>query len=114
MAVQFNAAARRITYYSKPSDTNAATVYTAPENILAVTLEAVNIAATGAADATVWLNDGSTDYLSLDAKSVSANTTEKYDFGNPVLESGHAIKVKTSSANNLTFTVTIAEELRPT
>lgn len=114
MAVSFNSAARRITFFSKPSDTSAATIYTAPTYILSTTMEAVNIAATGAADATVWLNDGSTDYLLLDAKSLKANTTEEYDFGNPVLEPGYAIKVKTSSANNLTFTVTIAEELRET
>jgi hypothetical protein len=109
MSVQFNTTGARATYFSKPADTNAATIYT-NSNVKFATLQAVNIAATGAASATVWVNNGSTDYLVLDAKSISANTTETYTFGNPVLQDGWSIKVKTSSANNITFTATVAEE----
>lgn len=114
MAVSFNSTGNRQTYFAKPADTNAATVYTVGTNVVSATLEAVNMAATGAAAATVWINDGSTDYLLTDALSVGANTTDTREFGNPVLRAGYSVKVKTSSANNLTFAVTIAEETRIT
>jgi hypothetical protein len=113
MSIQISQTGTRQTFFSKPSDTNAATVYTASSGVVRAVLESVNIAATGAANATVWLNDGSTDWLLLDAKTLSANTNNVEIFGEPVLRSGHSIKVKTSSANNLTFTVTLIEELRP-
>lgn len=113
MSIQLNQTASRQTFFSAPANTSAATVYTAPTAVARTVLESVNIAASSAANATVWLNDGSTDYLLLDTKAVSANTSEVYTFGNPVIVAGGSIKVRTSSANNLTFTVTIIEELRP-
>lgn len=112
MSVNFNIQANRQTFFSAPANTSAATIYTRPTGADTVTLLDMNIAASGAASATVWLNDGTTDRLLLDTKAVSANTTELYNFGRPIVPTGGSIKVRTSSANNLTFTVTVAEEYR--
>lgn len=109
MPAQFNASASRQTFFSAPANTNAATIYSASQ-VRAATLEAISIATTGAANVTVWLNNGTTDYLLLDAYVMAANTQVLHTFGNPVLRSGWAVKVKTSSANNATFVATVAEE----
>lgn len=109
MAVQFNASASRQTFFSKPADTNAATIYTANE-VRSSTLEAINIATTGASNVTVWLNNGTTDYLLLDALVMGANEQVVYTFGNPVMRDGWSVKVKTSNADDATFTLTVAEE----
>lgn len=111
MPVAFNTAAKRVTKFSKPANTSAATIYTAPTGIVSATLEAVNICSggTGAA-ATVVMNDGSTDYPLLSAKAISANTTETYEFGNPVMLAGYTVKVTDGTGNILTFTATIAEQ----
>ena len=100
------------TVWSAPSGTSAVTAYTRPAGVDRVTVLGVNIAASSAASATVWINDGTTDRLLLDTKAVSANTSELYEFGNPIVPPGGSIKVRTSSANNLTFTITLAEEYR--
>lgn len=98
------------TIASKPSDTNAATIY-APGTGATGVLKYMNIAATSAASATVWWNDGSTDYLLLDAYSLPANTSVAFVFGEPVIrgDDSAVLKVKTSSANNITFTARIDE-----
>lgn len=107
MSVTFPAPSLLGSSKAKPADTLAATLYTAPA-AQAVVVVAMNIAATAAASATVWLGDG-TDWLLLDAKAIAANTTETYTFGNPVLLSAHTIKIKSSSASNLTFVLTTAQ-----
>jgi hypothetical protein len=112
MSVTINVPGNRQTIWSAPSGTSAVTAYTRPAGADNVTLLGINIAASSAASATVWINDGSTDRLALDTKSISANTAELYEFGNPIVPVGGSIKVRTSSANNLTFTITIAEEYR--
>lgn len=112
MSVTFQSNGNIQTIFSAPSGTSAVTPYTRPSGVDRVTLLAVNIACSSAASATVWINDGSTDRLLLDTKVMSANTSELYEFGNPVVPPSGSIKVRTSSANNLTFTITIAEEYR--
>lgn len=109
MSAIFTASASRQTFFSKPADTNAATIYTASE-VRSATLEAMNIATTGASDVTVWLNNGTTDYLLLDAFVMAANTQLLHTFGNPVMRDGWSVKVKTSNADDATFTLTVAEE----
>jgi hypothetical protein len=110
MSASFTATASRQTFFSKPADTNAATVYSCAIPGSA-TLESVNIAVTGASNVTVWINNGSTDYLLLDAFVMAANTQVLHSFGNPVMRDGWAIKVKTSNADDATFVVTVAEEM---
>lgn len=105
--------ATRTTRFAKPADTNAATMYTVT-SIPRAALDHMNIASTGAAAYTVWMNDGTTDHLLADAVSLGANSRVDLDFGEiPMLE-GWAVKVKTSSANNLTFVLVIAEHYRQT
>jgi hypothetical protein len=105
--------ATRTTRFAKPADTNAATMYTV-ESLPRAHLDSLNIASTGAASYTVWINDGTTDYLLADAISLGANARVDLDFGQPVLLEGWSVKVKTSSANNLTFALQIAEHYRMT
>ena len=113
MAVSFEANGSRQTFFSKPSNTTANTVYTcALSDGSTATLEAINIACTGACNITIWLNNGTTDYLLLDAFVMAANTQVLHDFGNPVLRDGWAIKVMTSNADDATFTVVVAEQIR--
>lgn len=105
--------ATRTTRFAKPADTNAATMYTVT-SIPRAALDHLNIASTGAAAYTVWINDGTTDYLLADAISLGANSRVDLDFGEPSLLEGWSVKVKTSSANNLTFTLVMAEHYRQT
>lgn len=110
-AVSFNSQARRETYFSSPTTSTTATIYTAPSNIKAVTLDELNIASgASGASASVWLNDGSTDRPLLLAKAIAANTTETYSFGRPVMRAGNAIKVRDGTGNILHFTLTVAIE----
>lgn len=116
MSVSFNATGSRRTLFAAPTDTNAVTVYTMPTGQNGtVTLEKVVICsgATGA-NATVAIRRASVDYPLVSTTAITANTTEEYDFGNPVLNAGDSIKVTASAGNILTFTVTIAESFRPT
>lgn len=108
MSVTFTKTAPRQTYFSKPADTNAATVFTSAAE--AVTVESLNIATTLAANVTVWIYNGTTDYLQLDAYAMGANANALFTFGNPVLRSTWAVKVMTSNADDATFTLTVAEE----
>ena len=110
MSVVFNSTASRQTFFSKPATTNATTIYTAT-NVKTATLEAINIATTGASDVTVWIGNG-TDYLLLDAYPMPANSQVLHSFGDPVLLDTWTVKVKTSNADDATFTLTMAEESR--
>lgn len=110
MSVQFVKQGSRLTKAAAPADTNAATLYTVGADMLGAVLSGMNISGTSTSgSATVWWNDGSTDYLLLDAKAISANTTELYTFGNPFIKPGGSIKVKTSNANHLTFVLTVEQ-----
>jgi hypothetical protein len=110
MSASFQASASRQTFFSKPANTTANTAYTCAIPGTA-TLESVNIAVTGASNVTVWLHNGTTDYLLLDAFVMAANTQLLHSFGNPVMRDGWAIKVMTSNADDATFCVTVAEEM---
>lgn len=114
MSIQFQANASRQTFFSKPANTNATTIYSCVlsggTSSGTATFEAINIACTGASDVTVWLNNGTTDYLLLDAFVMNANTQLLHTFGNPVMRDGWSVKVKTSNADDTTFTLTVAEE----
>jgi flagellar basal body rod protein FlgG len=113
MSVSFEATGSRQTFFSKPANTTANTVYTCALGTGdTATLEAVNIAVTGASNVTVWVNNGTTDYLLLDAFVMAANTQLLHSFGNPVLRDGWSIKVMTSNADDATFTVVVAEQIR--
>lgn len=113
-AVSFNTQGQRSTVFAKPADTNAATVYTAPAGGKGSTLLGIAICAGTSATATVMINDGTTDWNLLTAKSVSANTTETYEFGNPVLKPGYTLKVQSGTGNTLTYIATLAEVTRDT
>lgn len=111
MSVSFNATGKRVTRFAKPTTTAASTIYTAPAGVVSATLEGVVIASGATGDsATVIINDGSTDWHLLSAEAITANTTETYEFANPVLGPGHAVKVVAGAGNILTFTVTVAEQ----
>jgi hypothetical protein len=110
MSVSFNATARRRTAFKAPANTTAVS-FDAVDEI--TTLESLVICATtSGAAASVWINDGTTDWPLLDAKAIAANTTETYDFGNPVLEKTWALKVKDGTGAKLTFTATFATQTR--
>jgi hypothetical protein len=111
MSVSFNLSGNIQTAYSKPADTNYATIYTVDGARRAI-LVGMNIAVTGASNVTVAYNNGSTDVLLIDALSMSANTFRTDDFGNIALQEGWAVKVKTSNADDTTFVLTYAEEYR--
>ena len=113
MPVQFNSPGARQTFFSKPANTTANTIYTCAVGAGgSATLDSINIACTGACNITIWLNNGTTDYPLLDAFAVSANTSEQGDFGQPTLRDGWSIKVMTSNADDATFTAVVAEEIR--
>jgi hypothetical protein len=109
MAVSFQSSGSRQTFFSKPANTTSNTIYSAT-NVRTSTIEGMNIATTGACNVTVWLYNGTTDYLLLDAYVMAANTQLLHTFGNPVMRSGWAVKVMTSNADDATFTLTVAEE----
>lgn len=110
MSVRFNATGRRRTSFKAPADTTAVS-FTAVTEV--TVLEALTISATtGGAAASVWINDGADDWPLMDAVALSANTTQTYDFGNPVLQSGWSLKVKDGTGAKLTFTATFATQTR--
>lgn len=112
MSVSFNVQGNIQTAYSKPADTNYATIYTVPTGAHRAVLLGMNIAVTGASSVTVAYNNGSTDVLLIDALSMAANTFRTDDFGNIALQEGWTVKVKTSNADDTTFVLTYAEEYR--
>lgn len=101
---------RRI--FSTPDDTALTTVYTHAFDGIAFLLS-VNIAAIGAADATLIINDGSTDYEILSAKSLAADAREFIEWrdGFPLRE-GDMIKVQSSVADDLVFSLVVNEVMR--
>ena len=110
MTAVFNAEARRSTHFKKPADTNANTIYTCGTGVIA-TIEALSMTAEGAATATAWINDGSTDWVIQWAESLTTDTHHTETFGHPVLKPGWSVKVKSSVADKITFMLVIAEEL---
>lgn len=99
-------------YFSKPSDTSLTTAYTQAIPGIAY-LSWVNIAAVGGADATVIVNDGSTDYEILSAKTLTADDREFIEFRDPLpLLNGYTVKVKTTTGNNLVFTLLVSDTAR--
>jgi len=110
MPASFEAQARRSTYFKKPGDTNANTIYTCGSNTVA-TIEALSQTSEGAASATVWINDGTTDWVVQWAESLVTDSHHTETFGNPVLKPGWSVKVKSSVADKITFMLTVAEEL---
>jgi len=101
--------------FSAPADTNLTTVYTqslGQEGSLAL-LQSINIAAIAGADATVIINDGSTDYTILSAKTLAADAREYIEWqdGFP-LKVGHSIKVKTSVNDALVFSIVVSEMMQ--
>jgi hypothetical protein len=113
MSAEIQSNATRTTRFLKPASTGAETIYTVA-SMPRAHIDGLNIASTGAASYTVWINDGTTDYLLADAISLGANARVDLSFGQPVLLEGWSVKVKTSSANNLTFALTMAEHYRMT
>lgn len=109
-AVSFNFIGKRYTKIAKPANTTAVELYVSPSGGKGSTLLGVAISAggTGAA-ASVIINDGSTDWYLLNGKAVTANTTEIYDFGTPILDPGYKLKVVDGTGNLLTFTATFGE-----
>ncbi len=101
------------TIFSAPSDTSLTTVYTQllPDGY--AFLQSVNIAAVAGADATLIVNDGTTDYEILSAKTLSADDREflEWQDGLPLRED-YIIKVKSSVGDALVFTLVINEILR--
>ena len=111
MPANFEARARRSTYFAKPGDTNTATIYTCSTGIVA-TVEGVSMTADGAATGTIWISDGSTDWVIQWAESLTTDTHHFESFGQPVLKPGWSVKVKSSVASKITFMLTVAEELQ--
>lgn len=99
-------------FFTKPANTTSNTIYTVQASVKSSRIVGMNIATTGASNVTVWLNNGSTDYLLLDAYVMAANTKITENFGHPALKAGWAVKVMTNNADDTTFMLTVAEELR--
>lgn len=110
VSANFEYKAKRSTYFSKPADTNTATMYTVGTGIIA-TVEALSMTADGASTATVWISDGSTDWLVQNAESLAQDTHHTETFGQPVMRAGWSVKVKSSVASKVTYMLTVAEEL---
>jgi hypothetical protein len=101
---------QRATKGLKPADTNVAAMYTVV-GAVGATVELIHIASTGAADASVWYNDGATDFLVVPIVTMAADgyITLQLDLA---LKQGWSIKVQSSVANLLTFTLVVAEFFR--
>ena len=100
------------TFFSKPAVITAVTMYTVPASVKSARFVSMNIATTLASNVTVWLNDGSTDRLLLDALAMGANAQRADTFGHPELKAGWSVKVMTSNADDASFTLTVAEQYR--
>lgn len=94
---------------STPSDTNEATLYTAPSgpNNALVQIWITNLTAS-AANATVKWGDGSTDYSLIDTKSMAARDYHKVDCLIPMRQ-GYAVKITSGTGSALTFTIVVTE-----
>jgi hypothetical protein len=113
MSVSFEATGSRQTFFSKPANTTANTIYTCALGAGdTATLEGINICCNGASNVTVYLNNGTTDYEQLWTFAMSANTQLTHTFVNPVLRDGWSVKVMTSNADDTVFTLTVAEQIR--
>lgn len=102
----------RLTVAATPADTNEATLYTAGSKGGTVVWLCIANAENAANAATVVRRDSSatTDYPIYTAKSVSANDSVMTDVFLQ-LDSGDLIKVTSGDADELTFTITVIENL---
>lgn len=106
MADYFDPRERYQTFYAAPADTNAATIYTCPSSW--ATIRAIHIAANGASNVTVAINNGSDRHV-LHTYALGANTYVTLNLGHPVLNNGDTVKVTTSNADDAFFTLTVGE-----
>lgn len=108
MSVEVNISGPRVTKFSTPGDTNYATIYTCLG--AQATLIGIVISPLGTANATIAINDGSTDHVLLNARGMTSGNSENWSFANIGLKNGWSIKVKSSVASTITFAAIIAEE----
>lgn len=93
-----------VTEFSTPANTSLTTVYTVSKGQF--TLKSIRItSSTTGADASVVINDGSTDHYIYNATAIAANDVLMEDDIGYILREGYIVKVKTSLANELTFTI---------
>jgi hypothetical protein len=88
----------------KPADTNYATIYTSGDGYSVIS--SVIIAWNDPANATVAWYDGTTDWVIADAIPGAAGHVAILDLKGFLLPAGKLLKVKTSDADEITFTVT--------
>lgn len=97
-----------VSTFTAPATTSLTTAWT--QGQAKALLYSVNIAAVAGADATVILNDGTTDYELLSAKTLAADARELLEWDKGIfLYSGFTLKVKSTVNNALVFVVTIEE-----
>lgn len=102
-------------YFRTPSDTNYAQLFpttgTASSNAL---VSSVIVTWIGGGDATIAINDGTTDHVILSAKTGSADDYLIFEPTGMILPQGYVLKVKTSAANQITFTANVQISTRNT
>ena len=109
MAADYAVAGKSRTISLAPADTNEATIFTAAKGNSVISLRICNVDGTNAADATVRYNDGSTDFALISTKSIAADDyLYEPDFFLP-MQSGWTLKVTSSAANDLVFTIVVLE-----
>lgn len=109
MSAAFSKTGQRKTIFSAPANTSETSAHTVPSGGVGEVLQGINIAVGTAANISVRVNDGSTDWYLLDTYSQAANTTETYTFGEVFLEPGWIVKVTTSTANEAVFAITVEQ-----
>lgn len=87
---------------AKPANTNYATLYTAGNGYAVVS--SIIIAANDVATATVAWNDGTTDWVIVDAIPMAAGHTTVIDLKGFLLPKTALLKAKSSVASKITFT----------
>lgn len=97
--------------FATPADTNYATMITTSGNTL---VSSIIVTWIGGADATLAIHDGTTDHVILSAKTGSADEYLVLEPTGLILPSGYALKAKTSSANQITFTANVQTSVRNT
>ena len=101
-----------ITVFSSPTDTTLTTVYTQP-SYSSGKLYSINIAAVLGGDATVIINDGSTDYKILSARTMTIDDRYFMEWRHGfTLHAGNIIKVQGTVNDSLTFAMEIVDVMR--
>lgn len=110
MSHNVSVAGVRRTVSAAPADTNEATLFTAGNKGATVVWLGIANAENAANLATLKWNDGSTSYTLYNEKSIPADDSIFEDI-HIELPAGGSIKVTSSDADEITFTITVVESI---